>query len=121
MFLVSNIIAQPQNVEVTTEIMINPTDHVNIELPCGIQPGALIQKYSVSWKKLLVHSNTVTILRDSKFNLSISTTGQDALQYSYECIVTVQHEEYLTKDYDGGCFIFKETTVTGDLYSTYYM
>ena len=70
------------------------------ELQCGIQPGALIEKYNVEWTS---DSNSSHVLGVSNFNLSLNVTA--ALNgTSYQCIVTIDHDgsDLHERNYSGG-------------------
>ena len=97
--------AQPHNVDTVSEVPIatNAT-YIVTDLPCGIQPGALAQKYTVSWT-----NNSLNLsLSDSAFILSLNLTVKKALNSVYQCNVTVDHDGVHSKTYCGGSFKFTQ-------------
>lgn len=89
---------------------------VSHELQCGIQPGALMGKYSVDWKLIPSSTNSFTVLSNSQFNhsVNVSLSMNGAL---FQCDVTIDHDgtSYNRRSYNGGNFKFHVTK--GQLYS----
>lgn len=86
---------------------------VSHELQCGIQPGALMEKYSVKWKKIS-STNSFSVLSISQFNHSVNVS-LDMNGISYQCDVTIDHDGTHQRSYNGGNFKFHVTK--GQLYS----
>ena len=75
---------------------------VSTVLECGIEPGALVQRYSVQWLQI---SPTLTVqIDDSMFNLSLSINSS-ANGTLYRCEVTVDHDSNISIPYTGGYII----------------
>ena len=96
--------AEPQVGE-TTDIYVelpltNATEE--IDLQCGIQPGALVQRYSVEWKAI---SNQTRFIRLSvnTFHLFLNVT-EKMIGMSYQCDVKVNHDDHFEYTYHGGIF-----------------
>ena len=77
--------SQKHEVELPDETSI-----VSTVLVCDIQPGALVQRYSVQWKQLL-QTDTSHIINVVSFNLSLSVnSSMNGSQY--QCEVTIDHD-----------------------------
>lgn len=77
----------------------NDNSIVSTVLVCDIQPGALIQRYSVQWKQLL-QDDTSHIINVDSFNLSLSVNS--SLNGSqYRCEVTIDHNGAVSRTYEG--------------------
>ena len=98
--------AQPKtnysNVNITYEVQLPDMDStVMTELVCDIQPGALIQRYSVQWLKSTsdIVGNTFNIT----VNISASSEGE-----TYHCTVFIHHNgQGLILPYSGKHIIIK--------------
>lgn len=106
----------------TKEIRVQLRDEnkvVSRDLQCGIQPGALMQKYYVKWKKINISSGSYSSrnLSVSTFNYSVNVT-LDMNRVSFQCDVTIDHDGTAIhkRSYSGGNFKFRVTK--GQLYKS---
>ena len=81
---------------------------VSIVLECDINPGALVQRYSVQWVQL---APKYTVYNSSMFNFTLSVNGSIEV-LRYQCEVTVHHDGTISSTFSGTHFIV-EVTVQG--------
>lgn len=112
-----SLTAHPANVNMTKKINVHLHGENEVEsreLRCGIQPGALMGKYSVQWKMISSSTDSFTVLSISQFNHSVNVS-LDMNGVSCQCDVTIDHDGQNTITYNGGNFKFHVTK--GQLYS----
>ena len=67
---------------------------------CDIQPGALVQSYSVQWFRV-IQSVSLVHEGETRFELTLNVTS--SLNGSqHVCVVTVNHDGYIRQNYSGG-------------------
>ena len=99
-------------------------------LVCDIQPGALVQRYSVQWFRQFpgvtqmkiykgegfstrdpnfsVHLDSITCIGEERFELTLN--AMSSLNGSQHlCVVTVNHDRTLNETYPGGIVTLRTT------------
>ena len=78
---------------------------VSTVLECDINPGALVQRYSVQWVQL---APKYTVYDSSMFNFTLSVNGSIGA-FLYQCEVTVDHDGTISSTFSGTHFIIQVT------------
>ena len=74
-------------------------------LVCDIRPGALVQRYSVQWFRVI---QSVSLVHEGKkgFELTLNvTSSHNGSQHI--CVVTVNHDGNISRNYSGGIIMIK--------------
>ena len=101
--------AQPKtnysDVNITHEVELPDMDStVMTELVCDIQPGALIQRYSVQWL------NSTSYIVGNAFNVTVNISASSEGE-TYHCTVFIDHNgQGLILSYSGRHIIIATTT-----------
>ena len=105
----SYVSAQPsgakQNVTEENVYVTSEGEVVMFNLSCGIQPGALRERYRVTWKQYFADSDAVIIHSTmTSFNVTLNLTLGDGPEVTYGCDVKVSHDATHNITYQGGKF-----------------
>ena len=69
-------------------------------LVCDIQPGALVQSYSVEWFRMI---QSVLVVHEGEKGFELTLNVTSSLNGSQHlCVVTVNHDGNISRNYSGG-------------------
>ena len=69
-------------------------------LVCDIQPGALVQSYSVQWVRMI---QSVPVVHEGQKGFELTLNVTSSLNESQHlCVVTVNHDGNISQNYSGG-------------------
>jgi hypothetical protein len=103
LYFFSYIIAKPIQTNTRRNKLVElpaPESTVPTLIVCDIQPGALVQSYSVQWFRV-IQSVSLVHEGETRFELTLNVTS--SLNGSqHVCVVTVNHDGYIRQNYSGG-------------------
>ena len=79
-------------------IFPTPEGTRRISLSCAIRPGAMTDRYSVTWKQILPFGSLLLLSANTQ-NITVDVNSTNATISTYQCNVIIQHSSDVSVSY----------------------